>query len=383
MKIEYLIIKDENQSCNSLKTFKSFLNSNSEFRVAEKIINYKKFEVSYKLKTELINDPEKKERYFLLTIERQSLTKLINSKSNNLNKINIEINNLIDLKRALTKMLKESKFGFYVTILWDDTSYYFSRISYPFINEIENLMRKLIYKFMLIKIGKNWLSKALPKELENVIKRNSARDKEDDKIIQEGLFKVDFIDLNKFLFNIYYNSNIEEIYKKIENAKKITDLELKVIKELIPKSNWDKYFSKYFNIDKLEVKWEKLYELRNKVAHNKSIDRGNYEEIVKLTGEIKIALNKAIDKLDEIVIKEEEKKEISIANYITNLIKFTNDFSDKTNNVKYFYEQLSAKMTQYTEFGKIISNYVDAYVNNLRLLNNKNNENIKGEDKSK
>ena len=198
MKIEYLIIKDENQSCNSLKTFKSFLNSNSEFRVAEKIINYKKFEVSYKLKTELINDPEKKERYFLLTIERQSLTKLINSKSNNLNKINIEINNLIDLKRALTKMLKESKFGFYVTILWDDTSYYFSRISYPFINEIENLMRKLIYKFMLIKIGKNWLSKALPKELENVIKRNSARDKEDDKIIQEGLFKVDFIDLNKF-----------------------------------------------------------------------------------------------------------------------------------------------------------------------------------------
>ena len=144
-----------------------------------------------------------------------------------------------------------------------------------------------------------------------------------------------------------------------------------------------KYFSKYFNIDKLEVKWEKLYELRNKVAHNKSIDRGNYEEIVKLTGEIKIALNKAIDKLDEIVIKEEEKKEISIANYITNLIKFTNDFSDKTNNVKYFYEQLSAKMTQYTEFGKIISNYVDAYVNNLRLLNNKNNENIKGEDKSK
>jgi hypothetical protein len=319
MKIEFLIIKEENDNCNSIKTFKSFLKSNSEFNIAEKIITYKKFEVNFKLKTELINDPNKKERYFILTVDRPLLTKLIDKNSENTENINSEINNLKDLKRALINIISDSKYNFSITILWDDISNYLSRKSYPHINEIENLLRKLIYKFMLINIGKNWLSFTLPKELEKVNKKEKIGEK-NGEIIREELFNFDFIDLIKFLFNKYNNSNLEETYTKIGKAKNIKDLDIKIIKDLIPKSNWERYFSKYIKIDKLNEKWEELYKLRNKVAHNKNINIGDYEKIIKLTNEIKEALNKATNKLDEINIKEEDKKEITKAEVFDNIV---------------------------------------------------------------
>lgn len=319
MKIEFLIIKEENKKCNSLKTFISFLNTDSNFKVSEKILNHNKFETFYSLKTDKIKNADKEERYFLLTIDRPSLTKQIAEKQEHHKSFSVYLDKLIDLKKDLRRIFEESEYGFYVTILLDETSSYFSNLSYPLINEIENLMRKLIIKFMFMNIGINWLSVAAPKGWLESIKKKKDKNQDDKYIIQESLFEVDFIKLKDYLFNPYSNNDISKLFKIIEKAKQPLDLDLKILKEYIPRSNWDRYFSKYVKIDKLDEKWDQLYKLRNLIAHNRNLSKGDYDDIKRLTGDIKKSLMLAISKLDKIEIKCEDRKELSTSLITENL----------------------------------------------------------------
>ena len=325
MKIEFLIIKKENEECNSPETFLNFLKSNSYFKIGKKIINFKNFEVNFDLKTALIKNPDITERYFLLTIKRPSLFRYLNCQSELPKQNKSHLDKLIELKRFVNKIIKESKHGFCITTLWDDTSFYYSRISYPLINEVENLMRKLIFKFMFMNMGSKWFSKAAPPDL--IKKLNNKKENNEKHIIEESLFELYFINLKDILFNDYPNPNLSQIYKKIKSAKKINDLDLTEIQDVVPKSNWDRYFSKLIDYKNLDNNWKKLNGLRNKIAHNKLIEKGDYEEIVNLTSKIKKSLVKAIDKLDEIQIKEGDKEKISLNLFFENLIKFSDSLT--------------------------------------------------------
>ena len=56
--------------------------------------------------------------------------------------------------------------------LQDDVSSHYARKSYPLVHAIENLMRRLIANFMLVKVGIEWPAEALPSEVKDAVRKS-------------------------------------------------------------------------------------------------------------------------------------------------------------------------------------------------------------------
>ncbi len=301
MKVEFLLIKEENAYCNSIEALNSILVSNSEIKIDGDILKHKKFEVKYSVQTGLIESKEGQERFFHVSFEKKIADEKVNEA------LAAQYGEFCKLFRSIIKLVN---YGFRINTLWDDISFYYSKESYPLVNEIENLMRKLIFKFMCMKVGMNWLDAATPKEVKDgILKRSEKRDVKD--LFENCLYEADFIHLAVFLFKEYSTVSANELVRKISEAKKASDLDLKSLKEVVPKSNWDRYFSKIIKFEGLNKKWEELYDFRNKIAHNKQLNKSDYDRIVHLTEEIRSKLIEAIKKIDEVEVPENKRKEVS------------------------------------------------------------------------
>ncbi|HYX36241.1 MAG TPA: hypothetical protein VE954_24320 [Oligoflexus sp.] len=153
----------------------------------------------------------------------------------------------------------------------DDVSRYFAIKSYPMIHDIENLMRHLIANFMLITIGREWTKDTLPPDVEKILagKKNRGGQDQADKDYLDALYKLDFNHLGYILFDWYPNNkNVDDLYSKITKMKHMD--ELPSLQDHVPESNWNRYFKSIVPCEDsfLKSRWEKLYELRCKIAHN-------------------------------------------------------------------------------------------------------------------
>ncbi len=200
-------------------------------------------------------------------------------------------------------------------ILWDDVSRLYSKKAYSMIYEIENLMRKLITKFMLTNVAPFWGEENMPRRFKY---------RKPEKVDTGRLYNCDFIELSTFLFDklrlpkIRFDTNkitppAENISRQqlTEYYKSQFEANSRIIYENT--SNWDRYFAKYdFGIskDELKRKWVELYELRCLVAHNNQFTNSNYEKVKNLTNELKPIIEKAIESLDGIEIDLQERKQI-------------------------------------------------------------------------
>lgn len=208
------------------------------------------------------------------------------------------------MSRAIRTLLHMASNG-NVQSLWDDISFHYAQISYPHIHEIENLMRKLITKFMLTNVGLGWAKDTVPED----VKKKTRAEKGD--FNNNYLYEVDFIQLSEFLFSEYRTLELSSLIKKISEIKGET-VNVSEISEFIPKSNWKRYFEPHVDCDAayLESRWKKLYELRCKIAHNNSYSKSDFEQVNKLSQEVKEKLEKAIESLDAISVPEDERDEL-------------------------------------------------------------------------
>ncbi|RYE02047.1 MAG: hypothetical protein EOP50_00985 [Sphingobacteriales bacterium] len=192
-------------------------------------------------------------------------------------------------------------------VLWDGVSSNYARNAYPLVHEIENTLRKLITKFMLINVGLGWTREAIPIEVQESVRTK------DKKLDHDYLYEVDFIQLSNFLFKEYATTNASALIDRVRQAQKIEDLELEELKKAIPKSNWDRFFSKVVNCENeyLQSRWKALYERRNQIAHNRPIGRSEYDEIVRLKEELHPKFLQAIENLDQLKITEDERELVS------------------------------------------------------------------------
>jgi hypothetical protein len=190
-----------------------------------------------------------------------------------------------------------------INTLWDDIGRLYAEKAYPIINEVENSMRRLIAKFMLINVGMNWSKDAITPELFNKIENF-----EDEKVYSNDLHKLDFIHLKQVLFDKKRDINLEDLDRLLAKTK-FSDEDKEKILKYIPKSNWEKYFSSLLDEKdrSLEKKWEILYRLRNKVAHNRNLKKEEYNQILGLSSEVKEIILKATTKLGEIDLNEEDR----------------------------------------------------------------------------
>ncbi|HHQ6001849.1 TPA: hypothetical protein ACSRWF_003746, partial [Morganella morganii] len=210
-----------------------------------------------------------------------------------------------DLCRSIKKLLHMNSKNS-VQTLWDDISFHYASRSYPMIYEIENLMRKLITKFMLTNVGLGWTKETVPEEL----KKSSRTENIDNNI--NYLYETDFIQLSNFLFDDYRTLDITAFIKRISEIDTET-VRIDEINDFIPRSNWERYFQSYVDCDGsyLKARWEKLYKLRCKIAHNNTFTKPDYEQIEKLVNEVKSKLLTAIESLDKITVSDNEKEDLA------------------------------------------------------------------------
>ncbi|PFM29843.1 HEPN domain-containing protein [Bacillus cereus] len=331
LKVEYLItVKANSDFCADIKGFNSLLESNKNISINGGKINFKGIEVKYEIHT---NHLEKENQRFFYT-------KFL---FGNVKKLKEFESLLSNIKEIIYKT------GNAPQILWDDISFYYSKEAYPLIFEVENLMRKLITKFMLTNVGMAWAKENIPAEVKDSVK--GSKDETPD-----FLYKTDFIQLEKFLFKKYSTKSVEKLFEKIKKANNESELKLDELMLFVPSSNWEKYFSDLVDCEGeyLSKRWEKLYDLRNKVAHNRGLIRKDYEEIVTLSEDIREKLYKAIESLDKITLTRSQKEEIAestshigvFGDFLTNydlLMKALNDYVEILKNPGYKFDSIKDK----------------------------------------
>lgn len=309
LKIEYLVfIENQNIKSSNEKTFNHLLQSDPEITISKNKLSYKELHVNYLLESGKVKNTG--ESYFHLSIECD------NDK---------RIEEFIELLRAVKSILH--LINKTPQTLFDGISLYYSNLAYPQIFEIENLMRKLITKFMLTNVGINWIKDRVPDDVKNSI---SSSNKD-----MTYLHNVDFIQLKNFLFSENYTAHKDYLIQKLRKAQTIEELKLEEIKALIPMSNWEKFFSTNVDISKenLSKKWDELYGLRCKIAHNRTFEKSDYEKVKSLSIEVKDVISKAILNLDKINISEIESTlltETVAGNFNFGLGEYLSEYSEMT-----------------------------------------------------
>ena len=290
LKVEYLaIINAKEGFCNSISAFNNLIQSYESIDIKNKSITFEGARFDYDVQLgEIQNNIH---MFFHIRLG-------CNKKDDN-------ASFLLLLKAIRTILAKAGEKP--VEVLWDDISSSLASASYPIIHEIENMMRKLITKFMLTKIGLGWTKEAVPREVSESVKTKKSTSG------NNYLFETDFIQLSDFLFKPYSTANSTKLMEKVRSATSAEDININELKELVPTSNWERYFQPIVNCksEYLQTRWTKLYELRCLVAHNNFIGQEDYDNIQKIASELKEKLIDALNKLDSIHMSAEQKEEVA------------------------------------------------------------------------
>ena len=298
MKIEYLLIKNKNDICSDIDSFKSLLSSNTRLSFKDdKTLCIGKALYSYTLS---VSEPESiGEVVFNLSVKTTD-------KDDNGAKA------LEEFDKLLHRVNSEYKNVFVIDTIWNDFSMYYAKALYPKIITVESLLRKIIYIFMTQTLGQKWFTKGTPSDLQEKIKEVS--EKNNVKEINENqLNYADFIHLSWFFFTPY--ALIDNYTKLTDDLKALDSITQEKKEELLKKyerkSNWERYFSDMIKVDDLSDKWDKLYKYRNSVAHSKLISEADYIEADKLLKELIPAFEQCLVNYGNISLNEEEKEAVS------------------------------------------------------------------------
>lgn len=303
--VEYLCtLSSKDDFCTTISGFKSLLESFEKLKIeGNKILwGEKEFHIEI-YDGSVLNSAEK---YFHI--------KLKNDNSDN--KIHF-----LELLKVIRTILSKVNNSQPPEILWDDISSEYAINSYPIIHELENLMRKLITKFMITKVGLTWTTESIPREVSDSLKLKKTNRK------QNYIYETDFIQLSNFLFKDYATTNIDNFIEKIKKAEKAEDLDINELKKIIPVSNWERYFNPILTCtsDELVSKWDKLYKLRCKVAHNDFMDESDFNDLLRYSKSVREIIENAINNLDKVNVKEEDKEDLA-ESAVINLNKIYGDF---------------------------------------------------------
>lgn len=291
IRVEYFIILDKKEEyLKEEQHFDSILRMLDGVNVEKSLIKYNEVNIDYKVKIINIDD------------------RIINCQ------FSIEETSNIDQFEKFLRVFRTIFIKIVgvesIETLWDDIGFYYAKLAYPIIHKIENEMRALITKFMYLNVGRNWTVKHIPEEVKNSIKEKSEKVNKKSEIAN-FLDKVDFIQLTNFLFEEYSNLDKNKILNFIKNNKN-KEFTYKELEDYIPISNWDRFFKAKLSIESKELqnKWEELYKLRCKVAHNNKINKKDYERIKTLSENVEQIIKSAMDSLDNITIEDKDKVKI-------------------------------------------------------------------------
>lgn len=353
-KVEYLITVDQkDQFCKTIAGFNNLLKTIEGVNINNCELSWSGIKVSYEVQDGEIQRDKQRFFHAKFTITDDG-----------------KLEKFEELLRSIRGVLSKAG-GRPPQVLWDGVSSNYAKNAYPLVHELENTLRKLITKFMLINVGLGWTREAIPKEVQESVRTKDA------KLDHDYLYEVDFIQLSNFLFKEYATTNPSAIIDRLRQAKKIEDLDLEELKKAIPRSNWDRFFSKVVNCENeyLQSRWNKLYERRNQIAHNRPIGRSEYEEIVRLKDELHPKFTQAIDNLDQLKITEDERELVS-ENVATTKNDSYSDFIHKWNEFHMHLYKLASLLSEAAkrndlikDRGSNVRNLVNILTRDFKVLN--------------
>ena len=299
MKSEYHLIKKKDDFCNTAEQFKSLLLTNEQISIKGDTISLSQKSLNYSLRVIEVITKSKSETvfYFVLTTSSND-----EKAAALLEKFDTLLHRICD------------KYFTIMNTTWDGASIYYAKKLYPLFIEVENLLRKIIYRFMIKVAGSNWFDSAVPVDVKKAVVEIQEKAKPDQKDANQ-LFYANFNQLGKFLFDKYtltpYTQEFVQKLKKLipEDDKSIDKEKVKMLLESYEaKSNWERYFSDKIQVDGLNEKWDELYSYRNQVAHTRRIKKNDYMAAKKILDELLPAFNSCLESIDNVNLTEEQSE---------------------------------------------------------------------------
>lgn len=289
--VEYLlIVKKADSFCDSAEAFTALLNVDSSIDIEGGTARFgNDFSCEYAVTSGDI--AAKAQRYFHVRFAANDC----------------DTEDKLEKFSALLKVVRSimNKVGGQPETLWDDISFHYARNAYKLIYRVENLMRKLIANFMLVTVGAEWVDESTPKEVKEAIGKSKRKE------YLNVLHQIDFIHLADFLLRPYSTATNEDVHKLLQDAQTVDHLNH--IKTLVPQSNWSRYFSALVDCEDgfLKKRWEELYELRCRVAHNAIVNKTDCDRVATLVGELEGKLEDAISKLPQVQVPQAEVEQLA------------------------------------------------------------------------
>lgn len=209
------------------------------------------------------------------------------------------VNILNDINTIL--MSKNSRFDkYYVSIIsYDYTSEYYCNKLFPYLNEFERKLRKVLFNVYTLNFNLDYYAATPNKELQdNIEKKSRQLNKELNRLNNEsvssadcltkyGFYSLDYSDIDKLLFTNYIskkdNDTLQEFLNSTDDLSKIQDKELRKNFELSkPKNDWERYFGNKKIDDDFQHILDDIRGFRNNIAHCKFISKVQYINCLKL-----------------------------------------------------------------------------------------------------
>ncbi|TGK67435.1 hypothetical protein [Leptospira kanakyensis] len=249
LSVEYLGLIEEKNTLLLLESEKTILSalirSNNDIKIEPNTIKYKNLELKFDLSMQKVLNKDQK--YFQLEIDFQY--------TDNNEILFEEYQDLLKKIRTTLHTLTNGK----LEIIKDDNALFYSLKSYPLIYEIENLMRSLVYKFLLKNFGIGWIEEKVFKvDTKVAINRTS-----DNSSSKEFLENFDFISYADNLFKPYADNDDNLFQRELSTSKDLNDLE-SLKNNYFKRSLWERFIkSDEDNQDlaeKVKKNWHQLYQ---------------------------------------------------------------------------------------------------------------------------
>lgn len=328
MKIEYIFIKPKDDYCVSEEMFKNFLcgNNHIKFKKSENtksgLIVFDGKDIKYSLESADVEKSDEMFFHFMVEVSGEGKTQ-----AQILEKLDLRVKEINEKSGSL----------FAINTIWNDVSLYYGKKLYPEILEVENMLRKIIYIFMLKTVGSKWIHVGTPKRFQNSINDVIEKDnKTKNEIKTEWLTYADFITLGDF-FTVRYSikTDLTALFVELnqyvsvdslsdgekcvdgklksKNKKTAKELTSDIIKRISddyePKSNWERYFSDKLGDKgpkKFSDEWSSLYNIRNKVAHGRPINSHEFKKANEFIDNFRNTFKECIGIIDTLEISAEE-----------------------------------------------------------------------------
>jgi len=291
MELEYLIIiENAEEFCNNKKSFLKFLEVDDLISIKESSLIYRE---EWKLD---------------LSLELLSRDKMIV-----FNMILFYPDIPTDIIQELTRRIKKNIYRInpgntHLKVIWNQLAIDRTIEAYPIINQLENMMRRLISKFMIVKIGVSWYKTNTHKDIQTKkFKTDNSKFNDFDFI-----YNLDFIELSDVLFKKYRTLSVDKLEHIIARNKNSKTIELIKIIDFLPKSNWERFFSEIVEKEEdfIKNKWSELYDIRNEVAHNRFINQEKFKRLNDISEIISPILEDAFTCLDEMELSDDDIKQV-------------------------------------------------------------------------